>query len=478
MPSLSEPKQRRHHLGSSRSIRNLLERRWLVVVLALALTGLGAAITGLLFKSGMNLLRDWRLDLLKDLPAWVVLPALGAFGGLVSGWLVTNLAPAAGGAGITHIMGFLRHRSVPMGLRVGLVKLVAGIIAIGCGFPLGPEGPSVQMGGSVAWKMSRWLRAPVAFRRVIVAAGGGAGIAAVFSAPIGGFIYAIEELLHSARPVVLLLVLITTFSADTWADVIGFLGLGSSAGGLSSTLGFQLEREYTPLVRFLPVDVIYLLVLGAVIGLLAELYCRYVLTMQRQANRWFGDRLILRMTLCGLVLGCVYAALPNTFHNPSELEHQIADGAADISLAMTSFVVLFFSTGLAAASGAPGGLFMPMLTLGGSIGLACGGWMEAFTGYAPTTYVFAGMGAFVAGCSRTPISAMFLAFALTKDLLILKPILVACLMSFVVARIFNQHSIYERQMGMELAVEETLERRLERHRRPFMPPAPPTAPDR
>ena len=73
---------------------------------------------------------------------------------------------------------------------------------------------------------------------------------------------------------------------------------------------------------------------------------------------------------------------------------------------------------------------------------------------------------------------MFLAFALTKDLLILKPILVACLMSFVVARIFNQHSIYERQMGMELAVEETLERRLERHRRPFMPPAPPTAPDR
>ena len=110
MPSLSEPKQRRHHLGSSRSIRLLLERRWLVVVLALSLTGLGAAITGLLFTSGINLLRDWRLNLLKDFPAWIVLPALGAFGGMVSGWLVTNLSPAAGGAGITHIMGFLRHR--------------------------------------------------------------------------------------------------------------------------------------------------------------------------------------------------------------------------------------------------------------------------------------------------------------------------------------------------------------------------------
>ena len=103
MPSTSEPKQRRHLLGSSRSIRRLLERRWLVVVLALALTGLGAAITGLLFTSGINLLRDWRLDLLDEFPAWVVLPALGAIGGMVSAWLITNLSPAAGGAGITHI---------------------------------------------------------------------------------------------------------------------------------------------------------------------------------------------------------------------------------------------------------------------------------------------------------------------------------------------------------------------------------------
>ena len=56
MPTLSEPKRRRHLLGSSRSIQRLLERRWLVVVLALALTGLGAAITGLLFTGGINLL--------------------------------------------------------------------------------------------------------------------------------------------------------------------------------------------------------------------------------------------------------------------------------------------------------------------------------------------------------------------------------------------------------------------------------------
>jgi len=56
-----------------------------------------------------------------------------------------------------------------------------------------------------------------------------------------------------------------------------------------------------------------------------------------------------------------------------------------------------------------------MLTLGGSIGLIMGSLVEIATGHAPSTYIFAGMGAFVAGCSRAPISAMFLAFALTKN---------------------------------------------------------------
>ena len=412
------------------------------------LTGLGAALTGMLFKAGVNWLDNWRVQLSSELPPLIILPALGMGGGLISGWLVASLAPAAGGSGITHIMGFLRHRVVPMGLQVGLVKLIAGVVAIGSGFPLGPEGPAVQMGGSVAWQLAKWLRAPAALRRTIVAAGSGAGIAAVFSAPIGGFVYAVEELLHSTRPVVLLLVIITTFWADAWADVLTLLGLSSRAG-LHSTLGFQLEREYNLPVQFLPVDLIYLIGLGCITGLLAELYCRYVLLMQRYGGAWFAGRPILRTALSGAIIGSLYAMLPNIFHNSTELQHLVADSKADASMALTIFVVLFFSTGLAAASGAPGGIFAPMLTLGGAIGLACGGWTEIFTGYVPSTYVFAGMGAFVAGCSRTPITAMFLAFALTKNLLILKPILVSCLISFLVARAFDQRSIYERQMILE-----------------------------
>ena len=453
MAVLNELATQSYLLNSSRSIRKLLEQRWFVVVLALMLTGLGAALTGVLFKAGVNALGSWRLKLLSELPAWAVLPALGATGGLISGLLIAKLAPAARGSGVSHIMAFLQHRAVPMGLQVGLVKLIAGIVAIGSGFPLGPEGPSVQMGGSVAWQFARWLKAPVSFRRVIVAAGGGAGLAAVFSAPIGGFIYVIEELLHSARPVVLLLVVVTTFWADAWADVFGFMGLSPTAGGLDRSVGFQLAKKFDPDVLFLSIDIGYLIALGLVAGVLAEFYCRYVLAMQRKGNAWFGDRLVLRMVISGAVLGGVYACLPDGFSNTAELQHLIGGGEVGISKALAIFVVLFFSTGLAAASGAPGGLFAPMLTLGGAIGLACGDWVEVLTGHVPSTYVFAGMGAFVASCSRTPITAMFLAFALTKDLLILKPILIASLASFLIARLMNQRSIYERQMNLEIQEE-------------------------
>ena len=437
---------------AARSIRLLLEKRWLAAVLALMLTGFAAAAAGLMFKTGIGWLGAWRLRLLQIAPATFVLPLLGGVGGLISALLIKHLAPAAEGSGITQVMEFIKGQNVPMGFRVALVKLVTGIVAIGTGFPLGPEGPSVQMGGSVAWQLAKLLKAPSAFLNVIVAAGGGAGIAAVFNAPIGGFLYSIEELLRSARPVVLLVVLVTTFSADTWADVMGLAGLGSQSSGLND-LGFQLEREFSPLVRFLPIDLLYLIGLGIVVGLLAEVYCRYVILMQLHSHRWFGKNLVLRMMSNGFLLGAVFSFLPSEFHDHIALQHAVGEGHVEINNALAIFSIEFCATGLAAASGAPGGLFAPMLTLGGSIGLACGGIVEYLTGHVPTTYVFAGMGAFVAACSRTPITAMFLAFALTKDLLILKPILVTCLASFLVSQALDAHSIYERQIALNHELE-------------------------
>ena len=421
---------------SAKSIKKLLKQRWFVVVIALLLTGLGASITSVSFKTGIYFINNWRLNLLDEFPPFIVLPLFGLVGGGLSGFLIKNVAPAAKGSGVSQIMGFLRHKQVPMNLKVGLIKLISGIIAIGSGFPLGPEGPSVQMGGSVAWQMAKWLRAPVAFRRVIVAAGGGAGIAAVFSAPLGGFVYAIEELLNSARPVILLLVIITTFIADSSAIYL--------QGGIN-------EPTYKIDFSFSHFDFIYLILSGAIIGMIAELYSKYILMMQNLGKKLYANKFVLKMSICGFTLGSIYSILGDEFHNLDNLKKMIATQTGiDIRLAIITVFVLFITSGLAAASGAPGGLFYPMLILGGAIGLIFGKWILLVPSEALSTYIFEGMGAFVAGCSRTPITAMFLAFALTKNLLIMKPVLITCITSFLVARAFNEESIYERQIQIEL----------------------------
>ncbi|MFZ9174355.1 ClC family H(+)/Cl(-) exchange transporter [Vulcanococcus sp.] len=432
---------------ASRNLERLLQQRWPAVVLTLIVTGLGAAAAGLLFKTGVGWLGSWRLGLLNLASPWVVLPAMGALGGLLSATLISVLAPTAAGSGIPQVMRFLARQSLPMDLQVAIVKLLAGILAIGSGFPLGPEGPSVQMGSSVGWQMARWFKAPPSLLRVIVAAGGGAGIAAVFNAPLGGFFYAIEELLRKSGPTLLLLVLGTAFAGSFWADWMGLANLGEHAAGLGQK-GFQISSEYQPNVEFLPKDLVYLVLLGLVVGLLAELYTRYVVRMQSVGERLFAGNLVPRMVLGGLVLGCLYAALPAEFRNHAGLQHAIADGHVEMTKAIGIFTLLFFATGLAAATGAPGGLFAPMLTLGGALGLTAAGIAEQLSGHAPSTFVFAGMAAFISACSRTPITAVFLVFALTKDLLILKPLFVCAVASFVISRITHEQSIYQRQLAL------------------------------
>jgi CIC family chloride channel protein len=431
----------------STSIRTLLEHQWLAVVLALVITGLGAATAALLFRAGLDDLGRWRIQMLALGPDLLLLPAIGGGGGLIAGLLVQTLAPAAQGSGIPQVMQFLRRRPIPMGIQVAAVKLVAGIVAIGSGFPLGPSGPSVQMGSSVGWEMARLLRAPDAFRRMIVAAGGGAGIAAVFRAPIGGFLYALEELLQGARPVVMLLVLVTTFWADTWADLMGLAGLVSLQPSIAEPAGgsgsFELSRQVTTYVQVRPIDLVVLFILGALVALAAELYCCYVVGLNRLRLQ-LQIPLAATMAATGTLLGLLDALLPADFINRAGIRQAIAEGNVEIGQALAIFLVLFFTTGLAAAAGTPGGLFAPMLTLGGALGLAGADLVEQWGPDAPNTAVFAGMGAFMAACARTPISATFLTFAISKDLLILKPVLVACLGSLVTARLLHRQSLFKR----------------------------------
>jgi CIC family chloride channel protein len=184
------------------------------------------------------------------------------------------------------------------------------------------------------------------------------------------------------------------------------------------------------------------------VALAAELYCRYVVRLHELRQRL---RIPLPATLAGVgvAIGAVDAMLPPDFINRAAIRQAVAEGDVDLSRALAIFLVLFLSTGLAAAAGTPGGLFAPMLTLGGTLGLAIAEVMHQLGAEAPSTAVFAGMGAFLAACARAPITATFLTFAVTKELLLLKPILVACIGSVVMAGLLHPSSIFQRLIPPE-----------------------------
>ena len=129
--------------------------RLLRLVLLVNLIGIGVALAIWLYGQEIAAVNGVRLRLAALMPRALVLPVLGLLGGAVAGGLISCWEPAAKGSGIVQVMLFMRGWPIPMGWRVAIVKLLASGIAIGSGIPVGPEGPSIQIGASIACETAR-----------------------------------------------------------------------------------------------------------------------------------------------------------------------------------------------------------------------------------------------------------------------------------------------------------------------------------
>src|SRR5262245_6078126 len=174
-------------------------------MLGLALLSLVAgAVTGLV--SAVFRLSLDRADHFRDvLVAWahqwgvaglVLVTAACALATMVAAWMVRRLSPFASGSGIPHVEAVLSGQLPPAPVSLVPVKFTGGVLAIGSGLALGREGPSVQMGASLARLVGVAFRRNWRDCRALLAAGAGAGLAAAFNAPIAGAIFVLEELVR------------------------------------------------------------------------------------------------------------------------------------------------------------------------------------------------------------------------------------------------------------------------------------------
>jgi len=396
------------------------------------LIGLVSAFAALLLKEGIGWLGAYRISAAHQFGEKFVLPLAGLIGGMLAGWCLEYMSPAAGGGGIPQVKAVLAQFPIPLSLRVAAVKTIGTIFILGSGFTLGRRGPTVHVGAALAAELSRWLPTSPEHRRQTIAAGAAAGLAAGFNTPIAGVLFVVEELMRDVSNLTLETAILASFTGAVVSRMLGSVGLNLD----NTILQSQTASFSAPEIPF------YLL-LGIIAGIFGGLFNRGVL-FSLAFNRRLSLSKAMSIGLAGLISGSIVAFLPDFFRDNAGLREFLLAGELDWQATAIAFIAHFGLTLLAYGSGAPGGLFAPALVLGSSLGYLLGTGAMFLTGDGSTyTYALAGMGAFFTAVVRVPVTAIVIVFEITTDFNLVLPLMISCAVAYIVAESVSPGSLYQ-----------------------------------
>lgn len=413
----------------------LLDKAAYIPILESCIIGVVAGLSAVLLGVGVNWLGAFRVHLSTMLHANYVLPAFGLVGGLLAGLLVEKVAPEASGSGIPQVRALLDRMVMKLDLRIALVKLLGGTIALGSGFFMGREGPTVQLGAAIAAPLSKLLPTTAEHRRQLIAAGAGAGLTAAFNAPLAGVTFVLEELLKEVKPSTILITVVACSASCFVLNIFEPSAIRETARHVASTISFA------------PKDIPFFILLGIAAGLLGALFNHAILLSLNINRKYLRIPVTLRVGLAGLITGLIITVLPEDFRNYAGMRGEIITGVVPVSLVVVAFLEYYLLTLIAYGSGAPGGLFAPTLALGSSLGYLIGFAERSLTGIGSTEmFALVGMGAFFSGVARTPLTAIVITFELTENFELVTPLMFACVISSAVGEMVSKGGLYDQLM--------------------------------
>jgi CIC family chloride channel protein len=398
-----------------------------------------------LFGEAMGPLRPWLL---------LLIPTIG---GILSGFIVYSLAPEAEGHGTdSAIAAYHRHQG-QIRPRVPLVKLVASALTLGSGGSGGREGPIAQIGAGFGSFLGNLFRLRPTERRILMAAGMGAGVAAIFRAPLAGALFAAEVLYRSPD-----------FESDViipagLASVIAYCAFGAAFGWKAL---FSVPPELANVLAFNnPLNLAAYTLLALFLVVLAMLYTRtfYGLT-------YVFHRLTLRphfKPAIGAFLSGLLALVLYWIFGRQQVLSVLAFGYGILQDAMSvgssgqptlqptlllAFVLLavavgkILTTSLTIGSGGSGGVFGPSMVIGGCGGGALGIFLHRLwpsLAPHPASFVIVGMAGFFAAAAKTPFSTLVMVSEMTGNYNLLLPTLWVCALAFLLS---DEQSIYSSQV--------------------------------
>ena len=365
-------------------------------------------------------------------------------GGLASGVLVFTLAPETEGHGTDSVIDAYHNKQGYIRPRAPIIKIIASAITLGTGGSGGREGPIAQIGAGFGSALSGIVGLRPAERRVLLAAGMGAGIGAIFRAPLAGALFASEVLYRSPEfeaEVILPAAMASVIAYCTFASVFGWDPLFQMPD-----LAFDNAWQLFP----------YLL-LALCMALLAMVYTR----------AFYGTRNLfarlpiiphLRPALGALLTGLFGVGLYFAFGSDPRALSVMATGYSSLqeivisekSYTPTLLIAIslgkILTTSLTIGSGGSGGVFGPSMVIGGCGGAALGLGMQSIWPELvphPASFAVVGMASFFAAAAKTPVSTLVMVSEMTGGYHLLLPALWGCAISFMIS---DEQSIYRAQV--------------------------------
>ncbi len=405
-------------------------RFWMLVALIGAIAGLGGAALVELLHAVQHLAWSYELghfleatERATDARRVLVL----AIGGVIAGISAVGLA-RLGGAGEVSEALWLRAGRLP--LLASFARAVESIVIVGLGASLGREGAPQQVGASVASALSDWARLPVWQRRLLVASGAGAGMAAVYNVPLGGALFALEVLLGTISLPLVLPALVTTLTATA----VAWVALPSRAT--------YIVPEYNVHAS----QVVWALIAGPLAGLASVAYIHLI--TRAHALRPTGWLRVAAPIVVFTALGVVAIAYPQVLGNGKGVVQLALVGRLAVGVMAVLIILKPVATAACLGSGAPGGLFTPTLTFGVVLGGVLGdGWLQIWPGTPLGSFAVIGGAAVLAASMQAPLAAVVLLLELTHHVDgLMVPMLLAVAGATVISRVLGARSIYSARL--------------------------------
>jgi H+/Cl- antiporter ClcA len=357
---------------------------------------------------------------------------------LFAWWIVKRFAPNARGSGIPQVMAAIelanprddKHVTKLLSLKVLFVKIISSFTMILGGGLIGKEGPTIQIAGTIFRKINEWLPAwwPKISKRNMIMTGAAAGLAAAFNTPLGGIVFAVEELTKTH---------ISYFKTALFTAVII---AGLTAQGLLGPYLYLGYPDVTGLSKFIFLPLILVAIIS---GLLGSAMSKVILLIFRWKKKFrFQYQNILYVLSCALIIAAIAYFLDSRILGSGKEIMTTTLFSTEKKVEWYTTVYRILGTILSFTTGAAGGIFAPSLGAGAGVGSLIAGWLEVSANNA-NLLILCGMVGFLTGVTRTPFTAAILVLEMTDRHNVIFHLMIAGLVANLVSMLIDKHSLYD-----------------------------------